>query len=94
MALYYFHLYDGADIVEDEEGKEFDELESARSHAIEALRDLICADAKTGRINIGCHILVEDDQHDVVGRVDGTDAVAIEVVTTAVRPKSPDQYQT
>jgi hypothetical protein len=44
MARFYFHIQDGVDLIEDEEGIEFPSAKHAREEALQAAREL-CIDA-------------------------------------------------
>jgi hypothetical protein len=60
MPRFYFNLYDDV-IVIDDEGRELSDLSAARAAAIQAARDLMCDQVRTGRLNLGHRIEVEDE---------------------------------
>ncbi len=48
MNRYFFHLRHADGTLADEEGDEFDTLEQAKSHALEAVRELLAERIKRG----------------------------------------------
>jgi len=60
MPRYYFHLRDG-EHTEDEEGLDLPDIEAARNVALEAARDIVCADIKHGWLNLDYRIVVADE---------------------------------
>lgn len=65
MPRYYFHLRNEFD-AEDEEGLELPDLAAARLSAMEAARELCCADIKQGWLNLDYRIDVANEQGDLV----------------------------
>lgn len=76
MAIYYFHLCDGIDILLDPDGRELDGGLVASSALAEA-RAIIAADAKAGHIFLDQMIEVHDAGGTVVHRVAFEDAVQV-----------------
>lgn len=61
MPRYYFHLRNDID-TRDEEGQELRDLAEAHECALEAAREMCCADIKQGWLNLDHAIDVIDDQ--------------------------------
>jgi hypothetical protein len=59
MTRYFFHLHADS-FVEDEEGIELADLASAREHALEGARDMVCADIRQGWLNLDHSIEITD----------------------------------
>ena len=60
MPLYFFHLYND-EIVRDEEGRELPDIERARVEATKAAQEMICEEAKLGKVTLSHRIEVEDE---------------------------------
>jgi hypothetical protein len=76
MALYYFHLRDGIDVLLDEEGRELDKKAIESAALIEA-RSIISDDAREGRIRLDQRLDIEDAAHVIVYSLAFVDAVHI-----------------
>jgi hypothetical protein len=76
MPLFYFHVHDDQNVV-DEEGRDLPDLDAARHCAVEGARDLICADVRQGRLNLGHSIIVTDSAGLVVARIPFGEAFTI-----------------
>jgi hypothetical protein len=61
MPRYYFHVRNDVN-AEDEEGLELPDLAAARETAVEAARDMCCADIKQGWLNLDSRVDVTDEQ--------------------------------
>ena len=61
MPRYLFHLHSDPNAM-DEEGRELPDVAAAREYAMEAARDMVCADIKQGWLNLDHSIEVVDDQ--------------------------------
>lgn len=61
MPRYYFHVRDDIS-AQDEEGLELPDLAAARETALEAARDMCCADIKQGWLDLDCRIDVTDEK--------------------------------
>jgi hypothetical protein len=59
MARYYFHIKDGADLIQDPEGTE---LATAHSQALKSARELWADAIKSGR-SLGADAVVIADEH-------------------------------
>jgi hypothetical protein len=76
MAIYYFHLCDGTDVLLDPDGREV-ESDLLASAALAEARAIIAADATAGHIYLDQHIEVHDTNGKVVHQVAFEDAVQI-----------------
>ncbi|HEX8400394.1 MAG TPA: hypothetical protein VF628_01680 [Allosphingosinicella sp.] len=77
MALFYFHLRDGTDILLDPEGRPLACLADVQKAALMEARSIISDDARTGRIMLDQRIDVEDEFRDLVHSLPFADAVEI-----------------
>ena len=62
MARYFFHIKDGADLIQDPEGSELATMEDARSQALKSARELWADAIKSGR-SLGADAVVIADEH-------------------------------
>ena len=62
MARFYFHIKDGADLIEDQEGSELATAEEARTQALKSARELWADAIKSGR-SLGADAVVIADEH-------------------------------
>lgn len=85
MALYYFHLCDGQDVLLDPDGRELNKRDIGDAALAEA-RAIIAADARNGRIFLDQNIEVHDGDGKLVHRINFEDAV--QVTHEAVRLRS------
>jgi hypothetical protein len=77
MPRYFFHLHNDVD-APDEEGTELRDAGAARDFAIEAARDLVCADIHKGHLNLDHRIEVKDAEGAHVLTVTFREAFTIE----------------
>ncbi len=77
MALYYFHLCDGADALIDPDGREIADISLIAALALTDARAIIGDDAAGGSIKLGQHIDVLDEAGMLVHRLAFRDAVSI-----------------
>ncbi|HEX8669023.1 MAG TPA: hypothetical protein VF727_11710 [Allosphingosinicella sp.] len=77
MALYYFHLRDGTDILLDPEGRELPSLSAVAAAALRDARSIISDAARNGQILFDQQIDVEDSGGRVVHSLQFEDAVKI-----------------
>ncbi|MFL6722332.1 MAG: DUF6894 family protein [Sphingomonas sp.] len=84
MALYYFHLRDGVDVLLDPEGRELDSGNIAEAALTEA-RAIISADARNGHVFLDQNIDVQDASGAIVHCIAFEDAV--QVTHSAVKSK-------
>jgi hypothetical protein len=76
MALYFFHLRNGVDVLLDPDGRSLAMVGIADAALSEA-RAIIAADARGGQIDLNQSIEVQDSRGDVVHRIPFEDAVKI-----------------
>lgn len=76
MALYFFHLCDGADVLLDPEGRELDPA-AIVSAALAEARAMIAADALQGHIRLDQQIEVRDSVGELVHRIAFEDAITV-----------------
>jgi hypothetical protein len=77
MALYYFHLRDGVDVVLDAEGRELPDMDAVAKAALREARGVLSAEMRTGHVDLDQSIDVEDSTGLVVHRLRFADAVTI-----------------
>ena len=77
MPRFYMHVCNGNGFVEDEEGRELPDAETARNEAIAAARDVMANDLRGGELDISSFIEVEDENKKLLFIVQFTDAVRI-----------------
>jgi hypothetical protein len=78
MPVFFFHLCNGNGFVEDEEGQELSDAPTARTKAVEAMRDLISGEVRNGTLNMSSFIEIEDDHHELIETVTFADAIAVD----------------
>ena len=81
VPLFYFHVCNGNGFTEDEDGLDLPSVPAARAVAINALRDLLAGELRSGTLNMASFIEVEDESRQAVMTVSFSDAVAIETKT-------------
>ena len=86
MAVYYFHLRDGDDLLLDPEGCSFPDLGAALAKAMWTARSLLSADVLEGRLPLGMRIDVADESGAVIHSLAFVDAVAIPAGTLRSAP--------
>ena len=77
MPRFYMHVCNGNGFIEDEEGRELPDAETARSEAVAAARDVMANDLRGGELDISSFIEVEDENKELLFIVQFTDAVTI-----------------
>jgi hypothetical protein len=77
MPLYFFHLRDGEDVLLDDDGREFADLQAVAKAALVEARAIIAEEARGGRILLDKYIDVEDASGVVIHRLSFADAVKI-----------------
>lgn len=77
MPRFYMHVCNGNGFVEDEEGRELPDAETARSEAIVAARDVMANDLRGGELDLSSFIEVEDENKELLFTVQFMDAVKI-----------------
>jgi hypothetical protein len=86
MPLFYFHLCNGNGFVEDEEGQELSDGRTARTKAVEIMRDLISSEVRNGTLNMASFIEVESHHHELVETVTFAEAIAVDVQSECATP--------
>ena len=76
MALYFFHLRNGVDVLLDPDGRSLTRI-GVPDAALSEARAIIAADARAGQIDLDQSIEVQDSSGDVVHRIAFEDAVKI-----------------
>lgn len=77
MARYFFNLTNGQGFLQDYEGQEFPDLETARSSAIDGLRSVVADDCIKGELHLAASIDVVDEQNALLAKVKFADAISI-----------------
>ena len=75
MALFYLHVCNGSGFVEDEEGRDYLDSQSAMNAALEGLRDILAGDLRKGGLNTASFIEIEDQHHELVATISFNDVV-------------------
>ena len=76
MALYFFHLRNGVDVLLDPDGRSLTRI-GVPDAALSEARAIIAADARAGQIDLDQSIEVQDSSGGVVHRIAFEDAVKI-----------------
>ena len=61
MPRYFFHIKEGDKVTADEEGEEFDTLETVRKVAVESAREIMSQDVLNGRAPNGRTFVIADE---------------------------------
>ena len=77
MPLFYFHIHDDLDFI-DEEGIEMADAAAARVAALAGARGIMSEEVKTGHLDLRHSIEVEDEEGDPVLTLPFSEAVEIE----------------
>jgi hypothetical protein len=77
VALYFFHLRDGEDVLLDPEGSEVADLAAVRKQALLSARSILSAGVLEGQLSFDMRIDVEDEAGALVYRLPFQDAVII-----------------
>jgi hypothetical protein len=84
---FYFHLCNGLEFAEDEEGVELADYAAARRNAVNGLRGVMSGDLLMGDVNTASFIEVEDENHQLVETVSFADVVSLRNVPHRRRPE-------
>lgn len=79
MTRFYLHLYNCTGMARDEEGRELPDLDAARDAAIQAIRDVMSEEARTGRVDLRGYIEIADETEAVRCRVPFASAIHVYV---------------
>jgi hypothetical protein len=77
MALYYFHLVDGRDVLLDPEGRELAGIDAVAKAAMREVRDILCGEVRAGHLRLDQSIVVQDGSGASIHRLPFTDALKI-----------------
>lgn len=77
MERFYFDLIENGETFADPEGAEFTDLAAARTGAIMAIRDLLCAAVERGELPLHHVLQIRDAGHALVQRIRFDEAVSI-----------------
>jgi len=77
MALYFFHLCDGGEVLMDPDGREVADESLLREMAIKDARAMVSHDALTGTVRLNLWIDVRDASGKLIVRVPFRDAVTV-----------------
>ena len=61
MARYFFDLHECGTVATDEEGVERDGMAAVRTAALQAAREVMCAEVAEGQLCLSCNIEVRDE---------------------------------
>jgi hypothetical protein len=78
VALYFFHLCDGHEVVIDPEGREIDDRSRIAEFALKEARAIVSQDALGGRIKLEQRIEVRNDAGKLVLQLSFRDAVTVD----------------
>jgi len=77
MARYHLHLHNSIGFVRDEEGAEFQDLEEARSSAVDSVRSILCEEVEQGVIDLRGWIDIADPGGDLLASIRFAEAVEL-----------------
>jgi hypothetical protein len=77
MPLYHLHIHCDGEVILDEEGGEFPDLQSAVREAVRSVRSLVGGDVLAGVLQLDLSIQVCDDQGKALQMVRFEDAIAM-----------------
>ena len=75
MPRFYMHVCNGNGFVEDQEGVDLPDRDTARSKAVEAARDIMAGDLRKGELDLSSFIEVEDEAHSLLFTLHFSEAV-------------------
>jgi hypothetical protein len=74
---YHLNIRNGVGLIEDEDGRDLSDLESARREAVDGIRSLVSEEVKKGFIDLTGQIEIVDDDGNLLGIVRYDEAVAL-----------------
>lgn len=77
MPRYFFDLHECGDVVEDAEGCDASDAEAARAIAMKSARAIMMAEVADGRLCLGCHIVVRDENHAAIFQLPFREAIQL-----------------
>jgi hypothetical protein len=75
VPLYFFHVHNSIGFVEDEEGRELPDLETARAEGLKGVRSILAEDVSKGHLDLGGRLEVIDEQGRLVLTIAFADAL-------------------
>ena len=77
MPLFYLHIRDAEELVEDTEGIDLPDLDAARSEAVRGARDIIASAVRAGGLLDGQRIEITDAEGRLLASVPFKDVIRI-----------------
>jgi hypothetical protein len=77
MERYFLHIDNGGGYSEDPEGQELENLDAARTAAIEGVRSLLSEEARQGQLDLSGRIEIADADGNILMIVPFSDAVEL-----------------
>lgn len=77
MPRYFFHLYNRAGDLRDDEGTDLTDVETARDFALRSIRALLSDEVLSGEFDLHGHVDITDSAGAVFERTEFRDAVRI-----------------
>jgi hypothetical protein len=84
---YYMHMSDGHRFVEDHEGRDLPDDETARQEAVKGARDVMASELRGGQLDLSSFIEVEDETRKLLFTV--TFAEAVKIIHMPDNPTRP-----
>ena len=75
MPRFYFHVCDGTDFIEDEEGRDLADVATACSEAVKGARSIMADDLQRGQLDLSSFIEVEDERDELLFTLTFSEAV-------------------
>jgi len=79
MPRYFFHFRCGPEYVDDREGEILIDIAAARVRGETILRHILADDVQSGVLEMSSVILIEDEGHEVAGRVAFSDVLTLKL---------------
>lgn len=77
MPLYFFHIHNSIGFVEDEEGRELPDLDTARAEGLKGVRSILAEDVSKGHLDLDGRLDIADEQGRLVLTISFAEAVAL-----------------
>ena len=77
MARYFFDLHNGSGLTRDEEGRELENNDEARSEALVGIRSALGAEVANGSIDLDGRMEVLNENREILFTIPFSDAVAV-----------------
>jgi hypothetical protein len=75
MPKFYFHIVDGTELIEDPDGSELADLETARAEALQSARHLLADKVRAGQVVDGQRFEIRDADGHLLATVPFRDAI-------------------